>query len=60
MNSINSVISGLLASLLLSLGFSRLAVCFDRLNRVSPANVAGPDDRRSAAFCTTFCYWQED
>ena len=59
MNSLNSALFGLLSSLLLSLGFSRLAARFDRLSLVSPLNAFRSDDQRSAAFCTYACAFQE-
>ena len=59
MNSLNSVTSGLVSSLLLSLGFSRLAARFDQLNQASPTNEFRPDDRRAASACTTACFFQE-
>ena len=58
-NSLNSVLSGLLASLLLSLGFSRLAARFDRVDLTAASPESQSDDQRSAAFCTTFSQWQE-
>ena len=59
MNSITSVASGLLASLLLSLGFSRLAAKFDRLNQDTSMHSVNPDDLRSSSFCVSPCRWQE-
>jgi len=59
MNSLHSALVGLLSSLLLSVGFSRLAARFDQLNLISPLNAFRSDDRRSAAFCTSFCALQE-
>lgn len=58
MNSLNSVLSGLLSSLLLSLGFSRLAAKFDHLND-NTAHAVNPNDLRSASLCVTPCRWQE-
>lgn len=58
MNSLTSVLSGLLSSLLLSFGFSRLAAKFDHLNDTA-AQAVNPNDLRSATFCVTPCRWQE-
>jgi len=58
MNSLNSALSGLLASLLLSLGFSRLAARFDRLNQATATPKTG-DQHLAAIGCTLPCRWQQ-
>ena len=55
MNSLYSALSGLLASLLLSLGFSRLAARFDQLNQTSPQT----GDQHLAAIGCLPCRWQQ-
>lgn len=59
MNSLTSVLSGLFSSLLLSLGFSRLATRFDRLEQATAMNAFRPDQLRSAGGCVSPCRWQE-
>ena len=74
MNSFHSVTSGLLSSLFLSLGYSRLAARFDLLEKSTLRPAATPDAAHASAFscvlpcrlpeasafsCVLPCRWQE-
>ncbi len=60
MNSLNSALIGLLSSLLLSLGFSRLAACFDQLDQATATHPSGRETQLLAAkYCAMPCRWQE-
>lgn len=59
MNFIISLASGLLSSLLLSLGFSRMAARFDHLDRAAANNIYLKGDQALAATPCLPCRWQE-